>query len=275
MPETYTPTPAAPPATWTLPNNVELADAETLKSNVLKKEADNLAYFEEARVLLASSIAAYRNQRPSVQIVGTAAAIGTFAGYFPSSQAIFSGGGSTYTLAALGNNTWYYVYWNTTAFLTSTTGPDATLQHKTGDPDQMYLFCFRTDGAATPYAVRSVGGRYLYEDNLSVLSGGASPTFATVSLASYVPPHARSARIRASLFESTVVPNYLYVRPKYSAGSSASGGSIIVQTSVLLDTQQLESEIGIEQGQGVEYKVAANNVSTNASLFVTGFAEAT
>lgn len=275
MPETYTPTPAAPPATWKLPNNIELADAETLKTEVLKKEADNLAYFEEARVLLASSIAAYRNQRPSVQIVGTAAAIGTFAGYFPTSQAILSGGGSTYTLGGLANSTWYYVYWNTTAFLTSTTGPDAALQYKTGDTSQMYLFCFRTDGSATPYAVRSVGGRYLYEDNLTVLSGGASPTFATVSLASYVPPHARSARIRASLFESTAVPNYLYVRPKYSAGSSASVGAIIVQTSVLLDTQQLESEIGIEQGQGVEYMVAANNVSTNASLFVTGFAEAT
>lgn len=275
MPETYTPTPAAPPATWTLPNNVELADAETLKTEVLKKEADSLAYFEEARVLLASSIAAYRNQRPSVQIVGTAAAIGTFAGYFPSSQAILSGGGSTYTLAALGNNTWYYVYWNTTAFLTSTTGPDATLQHKTGDTGQMYLFCFRTDGAATPYAVRSVGGRYLYEDNQTVLSGGASGAWATVSLANFVPPHARSATLRAVLYEGTTVPNYLYVRPKYSAGSSVSVGSIIIKTSIVLDTQGLISEVGIEQGQGVEYQVASPTVSTNASLFVTGFAEAT
>jgi len=233
------------------------------------------------RALLASSMAAYRIQRPSIQIVGTAITIGTFAAYFPAAGKILTSAGTSYTLGGLSTNTWYYVYATQaagviTTYATSTTAPDATLQHKTGDVDSIYVCCFRTDGGAAPYAVRSVGGRYLYEDNLSVLSGGSSPNFAggAVSLASFVPPHARSARIRASLFESTAVPNYLYVRPKYSAGSSASVGSIIVQTSVLLDTQQLESEIGIEQGQGVEYMVAANNVSTNASLFVTGFGEA-
>ena len=210
MPETYTPTPTAPPATWELPNNLELADAETLKTEVLKKEANSLAYFEQQRLVLLADIAAtnaaiavtnstiavvgaevqairigYRNQRPSIRIVGTAILIGTFAGYFPTYGAILASAGTSYTLGGLANNTWYYIYATQvagviTTFTTSTTVPDATLQHMTGDVDSIYLCCFRPDGAATPNAVRSVGGRYLYEDRFAVLTSGASAVYATV-----------------------------------------------------------------------------------------------
>lgn len=308
MPETFTPTPAAPPATWELPNNLELADAEALKTNVLKKEANSLAYFEQQRLVLVADIAAtnaalattnstiavvgaevqairigYRNQRPTVRIVGTAIIIGTFAGYFPTYGAILSSSGTSYTLGGLANTTWYYVYATQAAgvinaFTTSTTAPDATLQHKTGDVDSIYLCCFRTDSFATPYAVRSVGGRYLYEDRLVVLTSGNSAVYATVSLASYVPPHAWSARLWGRLFDTSVSATTAAIRPKYAAGSSSSSGSMLIDVvaaaGINTAYNTYESEVGIEQGQGVEYKVTGGAGFGLLDLSVTGFGEA-
>ena len=279
MPETYTPTPAAPPATWTLPNNTELADAETFKNNVLKKEADNLAYFEQKRALFASSFAAYRNQRPSIQIVGTSVVMGTFSAYFPGAGAILTYAGASYSLGALAGNTWYYIYATQAAGVItlspSATTPDATLQHQAGNADAIYVACFRTSGGGTPLTVRSVGGRYLYESQQQVLFSGHNATYTTVSISNLVPPHARSVRLWASVFENTAASNVLRIRPKYSVGSSTSDGAIVVIVDLIGSSNAIESEMGIEQGQGIEYKVDTDNATTSANIFVTGFGEAT
>ena len=68
------------------------------------------------------------------------------------------------------------------------------------------------------------------------------------------------------------------IRPKYAAGSSSSSGAMLmdIEAGAALSNayNAYESEIGIEQGQGVEYKVTGAGASGRLDLAVTGFGEA-
>lgn len=56
MAETYTPSNTQPPSSYSMPNNTELADADTLKTQVLKKFADGLRWAKEQVTAILSSI---------------------------------------------------------------------------------------------------------------------------------------------------------------------------------------------------------------------------
>lgn len=177
----------------------------------------------------------------------------------------------------LANSTWYYVYAKISASALaleiSLDAPEAGLVWKGGaGGTHRYIGCFRTDSSGVPIPMQMARGRYHWSVSdigataLRVLTAGASGSYADVSLASLVPPHAKVVQINA------------YLDPAGTAGGAAmrkdgaaGAGTVSLScgSSVAVDKT---FEIECSATQVVEYRITSG-ASTVLYLDVLGFSE--
>lgn len=132
-------------------------------------------------------------------------------------------GGRNHRRATTGNigfatasaSTWYYLFAFEGAlagpgapppieFEVSLTPPDEARLFKSGGSTHRYLAPLRTNGAGGNWPFRRIGREHVWTRTLItgdtiVLAGGAATTDTVVSLAAFVPPHARLVRVFVSL----------------------------------------------------------------------------
>lgn len=188
--------------------------------------------------------------------------------------------GKLYSLAAgnlgvtgLASNTWYYVYVYVSggALVTEyvTTAPDDSLCFKTGDATRRYVGPFRTDGSGVPLPMRYSDGHCTYRISATAspahayynLTGPAS--FADLSLAAWVPPTARIARLFAQLTLATSTAQ-LQLRTK---GDTLNAWQSRTLTGPDADEWNVEIETGSTQ------LIQHNADGQTETVFVTGFRE--
>lgn len=199
-------------------------------------------------------------------------------------------GDKVYSLAAgnitptLAGNTWYYVYAHVSggvlAVMASTTAPDAALVWKSdGVGTHRYLGCFRTNATPKILPFRMTRGRYLYRPSptgfgrtsFRALNLGTATAYAAVSLASWLPPHARLAELLVELRTSVVGSVSATLA---TTGDDAALESVIVSQDNASNASAPESRtvcLEADATQQVSYKV--NAATTSLTAFVLGWWE--
>jgi hypothetical protein len=192
---------------------------------------------------------------------------------------------STYNpVAALSADTWYYLYAfsnaGTIAFGETTTPPNNALT--TLGANQRYLTCFRTDGSGNIRKFRCDRGDYLWDfsgeasNDFRVLNSGTATSFTDVSLSTFVPPHARMAKIKAILRPTFNEVSDGEIRTNGATGGAHTMrlfGSSLDSGSLALDTKSLEIDLLTDSSQLIEYKVASTNPGVIMIIHVLGFRE--
>jgi hypothetical protein len=184
---------------------------------------------------------------------------------------------------------WYYVYVHITAgainFTISTTGPDAAQRFGATLTNERYLGCYRSQsGTVIPFRMtRGAGGtRYTYRlsaralADFTALSSGTATTWTDVSLATWVPPHARLARLRMALLNTTAAGSPAgelrtkgdTTAPSVSLNNAGVSGAIAM-------TVYDEPEIETDSSQAIQYQInAGSGTAANAmNLYAVGFTE--
>lgn len=171
------------------------------------------------------------------------------------------------------SNTWQYVYVyddaGAPAFEVSTTAPLGHLMFKNGVATRRYVGCFRTDGSGVPVPMRYSDGQCTYR-----ISSIASPayayynvtgpaSFADLSLAAWVPPHARVARLYAQLTLATGTAQ-LQLRTK---GDSTNAWQSRTLTGPAADEWNVEIET--DSTQVIQHQ----SDGKTETVYVTGFRE--
>jgi len=204
-------------------------------------------------------------------VIGASGGIGMGSG--ASSAIVGIGTGSTITLAGLSNDSWYYVYaynsatWPsvTVAYEYNTTAPDAALLIKNTDGLRTYIGCFRTDSSGNVLPFRSSReGTYIYRlskistAGFLVLNTGTAAVATDVSLASFVPPHARLAILAAEVAGTVGQRAKLYTKGDSSGYYPLAPGGIT------------QLDIETDSSQVIQY---VKDTSTSVSLWAVGFRE--
>lgn len=118
--------------------------------------------------------------------------------------------GSATSLSSMSANAWRYLYAYVSsgalATVFSATAPDEARVWLDDDArTHRYLTAVRTDSGGIPLMFHRTGGVVLYDrsnlgaSDLDALTGGTSNTWATVSLAGFVPPHARQVLVEVEV----------------------------------------------------------------------------
>lgn len=221
---------------------------------------------------------AFFGYRPVLSSTGTTnlviGASGGIAMGTGASQAIVgTGAGSTVTLTGLSNDTWYYVYaynsatWPsvTVAYEYNTTAPDAALLIKNSDALRTYIGCFRTDSSGNVLPFRSSrSGVYVYRlskiatAGFLVLNTGTAATPTDVSLAGFVPPHARIAMLVAEVAGTVGQRSKLYTKGDTLGYYPLAPGGIT------------QLDIETDSAQAIQYE---KDTATSVSLWAAGFKE--
>ena len=202
-------------------------------------------------------------------------------------QTAIEGGGGTLGASAR----WWYVYaWmngGTLDYAISLTGPDATGRVKSADASRVYLGCFPTDTAGSPYPLRKTGGRVLYRrsglasgtallasNGLRMLDRGSAQTsFTAIDLRPVVPPHSRAALLRLTAIGDAAPDTAelaLYTGTDATTGAPAATAYTINNAEVRLD---VEVEIA-QAAQSVTYKLTNGAAGAiNGRIDALGFLE--
>ena len=164
-------------------------------------------------------------------------------------QTKIAGGGGT--LGAVAQ--WWRVYAYRTVggsldFEIATTAPNATRRFKSTDNKYRYVGCFPTDGSGAPLALRTSNGHTVYEEPQNAASNLIATTPTLVSLAAFVPPHARIAKVNLRTFK----PN-----PGAPARICVVGSTSILSASVLTNEEgytESYAEVPLTASQEVSYQ---------------------
>lgn len=213
---------------------------------------------------------------------------------------------TTLTLPSLSSGTWYYVYAypdgsGGVSFEVSTTAPDNSgttgdggAMWKSGGTARRYLGSFRTyiDGASVvrPYPMLQCGGgRYLYRR--SEVSEALVPAVHTltapvslvqqdtVSLAGFVPPHARVALVDLRVQLAASTPSIDLKTYEGGNAFSAAGkkvGFVTARPSGDTSTLSSDLELEIELDSSREFGlsgIVSTGTDSDVAVFVNGFIE--
>lgn len=188
-------------------------------------------------------------------------------------------GTSSVTLPSLSANTWYYLYAlpdgdSGLAFELSPTAPSASSGYTqmTGDPTRRYLASLRADATPQLLPMRRVGSRTVYRRTdalataMQALAAGAATSWADVSCASQIPPHARMGRFRAVL-SGDPGGGSAELRTKGTSTYSAA-----LQTPAIAGGMVASEEMEMETSgaQALQYQVSS---LSSLSVWVTSFEE--
>lgn len=221
---------------------------------------------------------AFFGPRPVLSSTGTTnlvigASGGIAMGTGSSTAIVGTGPGSTITLSGLSNDTWYYVYaynsatWPsvTVAYEYNTSVPDGALLIKNSDALRTYIGCFRTDSSGNALPFRSSrNGEYTYRISkvatagFLVLNSGTAASPADVSLAGFVPPHARIAVLAAEVAGTVGQRAKLYTKGDTLGYYPLAPGGVT------------QLEIETDSAQAIQYE---KGTATSVSLYAVGFKE--
>lgn len=174
------------------------------------------------------------------------------------------------TPGALASNTWHYVYaYNNSGsldFEISTTAPNALRTTSSSDSTRRYIGCFPTNGSGQPIPLRMVGGHYVYRqsaaaaDATRVANNLTSTSFADISCAAFVPPHARLAKLRVRFYVDSAGVSGYELRTK--------GDTTSVIASVIAGIDLYEVlEIETDSSQVIQYKVGGTGPHFYAHVY--------
>lgn len=211
--------------------------------------------------------------------------------YFTSAQATLDLTNVEFTPANLSNSKWYYVYgWSdsaapssvkwqiSTSPPTEVAAPTVVTGYKRGEvANYRYVGCFVTDSSGAPVPVTCRRGRYTYRVSAlavaatRVLNAGTSTTYAAVSCAALIPPHALIGALRMELISTTAVAaNFGNIQTNGDAGADAFNLYVPAANAA---TAYRDVEIQLDATQQVQYLVTAFNSAPTLSLYVTGWTE--
>lgn len=220
----------------------------------------------------------WRGRRPTLTCDGSNIIIGAHEGVcVGTSQAtgrlLADAAAETMALSGLSAG-WYYVYAYydspATIYEWSTTAPDASLSYKTGDKTKAYVGCFYALTATTALPFRMIGGRYTYRASAvaaaslqAYYDATASATYIDLSLATFMPPHSRTARLRVLLAVITTAT---------WAGRTNGDTTAAWETQFLAanTSQEFHVELETDSSQVIEHKSAADAAET---VYMVGFDE--
>ena len=221
----------------------------------------------------------WRGRRPTLSCDGANIIVGAHqgcaAGTSQADAVLIAGTGLTTTaLSGRSSNTWYYVYAydnaGVCAYEWSTTVPDASGSCKTGDGTRAYVGCFRATAATTALPFRMVDGRYTYRTSAvaaaslqAYYDATAEASYTDLSLAAFMPPHTRAARLRVLLAVITTAT---------WAGRTNGDTTAAWETQFLPanTAQEFFVELETDSSQVIEHKSAADATET---IYFLGFAE--
>lgn len=239
----------------------------------------DLNAFQDRVIGAAQATGAFFGYRPVLSSTGTTnLVIGAHGGVVMGSAVAtaITGGpsaGSTIVLAGLAADTWYYVYaynsatWPsvTVAYEYNTSVPDGALLIKNSDALRTYIGCFRTDSSGNVLPFRSSrNGEYTYRISrvatagFLVLNTGTAAAAADVSLAGFVPPHARIAVLAAEVAGTVGQRAKLYTKGDTLGYYPLAPGGIT------------QLEIETDSAQTIQY---IKDTATSVSLYAVGFKE--
>jgi hypothetical protein len=177
---------------------------------------------------------------------------------------------------ALSANTTYYLYAypsaGALAFELSTTQPENTRTWKNGDTTRLFLSTLRADSGSALIQGQNQGGFWWYfrtaemSSDTAAFTGQSQTTWTDASLASYVPPHCRRARVELTLGTQNTV-GYGEIRTK---GTTTSSLKIQGPTNGVTSIYTYrEVEIHLDTSQRIQYQVS--DVTLALSCSVVGF----
>lgn len=184
------------------------------------------------------------------------------------------------TLGTLANNSWYAVYATNdgsggiTFVIDNANGPDQTLTWKYASGASVtthrFVGYFRTDSSGNPLAFRAEDGHYTYRrsaittssDPLRALNAGNQTSWTDVSLASFISPAARLAKVQMQLLAAGGVGR---IRTKDDTTSYWEVSSIDGTYNTVTNF-----EIETNASGAIQYQVASSGLMT---LYVQGFKE--
>lgn len=223
----------------------------------------------------------WRGRRPTLSCDGTNLIVGEHTGVaVGATQAaavlVAACAETTLNLSGLSAG-WYYLYayddagacgyeWATG----SGNVPDGGLAYRTGDQTRAYVGCFYALTATTALPFRMVGGRYTYRISAVALASltayydaTASATYIDLSLATFMPPHSRTARLRVNV---AVITTATWAG-RTNGDTTAAWESPFVPANTTLE---FLVELETDSAQVIEHKSATD---TSETIYVVGFDE--
>lgn len=171
-----------------------------------------------------------------------------------------------------------YVYVSSGALVTtfSATAPDASRTWlNDGARTHRYLTAVRTDGSGIPLMFHRTGGVVLYDrsnlgaSDLNALTGGTSNTWASVSLAGFVPPHARQVLVEVEVTTTSGANGGAELRTH-----GASGAGVLTLTveaiASTIQTVRREAWMLCDTLQRIEYE-RVSGYAGNVTIRVLGY----
>jgi hypothetical protein len=238
--------------------------------------ASRIAWADEMSMAPGGSNSSFSLTIGAIQAISLARSDGSYRSYSANAATIgaskIEGGGN------LANSTWYYVYAYDNAgavdYLISTTAPRASRVYRNSvDGNQYrYLGCFVTDSSGAPVPFRMHRGRYTFRlssaaNTTRVLNSGTAQASATdVSLAAWIPSHARVARVQA-IVTSSGGATLMILLTKGDADVSWR------QQSADGTTTYGETDIETDSSRVIQYTYNLGGGTGNASIRVAGFYE--
>lgn len=188
--------------------------------------------------------------------------------------------GSATSLSAISANAWRYLYAyvSSGAIATefSTTAPDeAKVWRDDGARTHRFLGAVRTDSGGIPLMFHRTGGVVLYDrsnlgaSDLNALTGGTSNTWATVSLAGFVPPHARHVLVELEVTTGSGTSGGVELR---SYGATGAGALTLTVEAISATTQTARREAWMlcDTLQRIEYE-RVSGYAGNVTIRVLGY----
>lgn len=193
-------------------------------------------------------------------------------------QTKVEGGGGTLGASAK----WWYVYAFVNGsgqldFEVSDTAPNASRTLKSGDNTRRYLGCFKTDSSGAPLPMRRVNNLCLYRasglaaNDLRALNAGTTTgSYATVALATWIPPHARVARLRGLLKAVAGIggQGLAYVQ---TAGDTGGGSETLFTSATAGEYGGHSFDVETDASRQVQYQNSIANLEL--TLYVHGWYE--
>lgn len=188
----------------------------------------------------------------------------------------------------LGNNTWYYVYayisGGALALQISADPPESGLVWKSGaGGTHRYLFGFRTNGSGVPIPMRMSHGRYHWRfsaisSSHSVASYTATQSYTDLSLAAYVPPHARLARLRVTVYNTDTTASHSIAARVRTNGDTTGYDEVYVPPAADTGAENAgrgAADLAIEtdSSQVIEVEIAGTSTGFSVGVYARGFEE--
>lgn len=194
--------------------------------------------------------------------------------------------GANLTATSLTTNTWYYGYLSVSAGVLvgslSVTPPDEDLTWRDDGlttPTHRLLTAVRADsgGSALPFrrcGLPGAGGVVLYDRSalgataLNALTAGTDNTWTTVSLASFVPPHARQVLIELEV--AALAANNAGAEVRTQGGTGGGILKVVTDTGTDALTLTRESWINCDSSQRLQYQ-RVSGYAGNVTIRVLGY----